>query len=33
MASDGIESKMSGTNLRPGTVREIVDDTATNLIE
>ena len=33
MASDGIEPKMSGTNLRPGTVREIVDDTATNLIE
>src|SRR6187402_1014861 len=33
MASDGIESKMSGTNLRPGTVREIVDETATNLIE
>jgi diaminopimelate epimerase len=33
MASDGIEAKMSGTNLRPGTVREIVDETATNLIE
>ena len=33
MASDGVEPKMSGTNLRPGTVREIVDDTATNLIE
>ena len=33
MASDGIESKMSGANLRPGTVRELVDETATNLIE
>jgi cold shock protein len=33
MASDGIESKMSGANLRPGAVRELVDDTATNLIE
>src|SRR4026209_2368969 len=33
MASDGIEPKMSGTKLRPGTVREIVDDTTTNLIE
>jgi CspA family cold shock protein len=33
MASDGIESKMSGTNLRPGTVRELVDETATNLFE
>ena len=33
MASDGIESKMPGTNFRPGTVREIVDETATNLIE
>ena len=33
MSSDGIESKMSGTNLRPGTVRELVDETATNLIE
>src|SRR4029450_12175140 len=33
MASNGIESKMSGTNLRPGTVRELIDDTATNLIE
>jgi cold shock protein len=32
-ASDGIETKMSGTNLRPGTVRELVDETATNLIE
>ena len=29
MASDGIESKMSGANLRPGTVRELVDETAT----
>ena len=33
MASDGIESKMPGTNFRPGTAREIVDETATNLIE
>jgi CspA family cold shock protein len=33
MASDGIESKMAETNLRPGTVRELVDETATNLIE
>jgi cold shock protein len=33
MASDGVESKMSGTNLRPGAVRELVDETATNLIE
>lgn len=33
MTSDGIESKMPGTTLRPGTVREIVDETATNLVE
>jgi len=33
MTSDGIEAKMAGTNFRPGTVREIVDETATNLIE
>ncbi len=33
MTSDGIEFKMAGTNIRPGTVRDIVDDTATNLIE
>ena len=33
MASDGIESKMPGSNLRPGTVRELVDETAANLIE
>ena len=33
MTSDGIESKMPGTNLRPGTVRELVDETAANLIE
>jgi cold shock protein len=33
MASDGVESKMSGTNLRPGTVREIAEETATDLIE
>src|SRR3954471_22731164 len=33
MASDGVESKMSGTNLRPGTVREIADESAGTLIE
>ena len=33
MASDGIESKMPGTNFRPGTAREIVEDTTANLIE
>jgi CspA family cold shock protein len=33
MASDGVESKMTGTNLRQGAVRELVDETATNLIE
>jgi len=33
MASDGVESKMSGTNLRQGAVRELVDETAANLIE
>ena len=33
MASDGVESKMSGTNLRQGAVRELVGETATNLIE
>jgi CspA family cold shock protein len=33
MASDGVESKMTGTNLRPGTVRELIDETAANLIE
>ena len=32
MASDGVESKMPGTNLRPGTVRELIDETGT-LIE
>ena len=32
MASDGIESKMPGTNLRSGTVRELIDETGT-LIE
>jgi len=31
--SDGIESDMPGTNFRPGTIRELVDETATNLIE
>src|SRR5476649_1698453 len=33
MASDGIESKMPITNLGPGPVRELVDDTATDLVE
>jgi CspA family cold shock protein len=33
MASDGVEPKMSGISLRPGTVRELADETATNLIE
>src|SRR3974390_2782756 len=33
MGSDVIESKMPGTNLRPGSVRELVDETVTNLIE
>ncbi len=33
MAADGIESKMPGTTLRPGTVRDIIDDTATDLVE
>jgi CspA family cold shock protein len=33
MASDGVESKMPGTNLRPGTVRELDDDVAVNLVE
>ena len=33
MASDGIDSKMSGTNLRPGTVQDLVDETSANLIE
>src|ERR1035438_8073690 len=33
MASDGVEAKMPGSNLRPGTVRELVDETAANLIE
>ena len=33
MASDGVESKMPGSNLRPGTVRELLDETAANLIE
>jgi CspA family cold shock protein len=32
MASDRIESKMPGTNLRPGTARELTEETA-NLIE
>ena len=33
MAADGIESKMPGTTLRPGTVRDLLDDTATDLVE
>ena len=33
MAADGVESKMPGTNLRPGTVRELVDETGTELVE
>jgi CspA family cold shock protein len=33
MASDGVEPKMSGISLRPGTVRELADEAATNLIE
>ncbi len=33
MASDGIELKMPGSNLRPGTVRDLVDETSANLIE
>ncbi len=32
MASDGIESKMPGTNLRSDSVRELIDETGT-LIE
>ena len=31
--SDGIEVKMPGTDFRPGTVRELVDDTGTDLVE
>ncbi len=33
MAADGVESKMPGTTLRPGAVRDLIDDTATDLIE
>lgn len=33
MATDGVESKMPGTTLRPGAVRDLIDDTATDLIE
>ncbi len=33
MASDGIEVKMPGADFRPGTVRELVDDAATDLVE
>jgi CspA family cold shock protein len=32
-ASDGIESKMPGTNFRPGIARELVEDPTTSLIE
>lgn len=31
--SDGIELNMPGTDFRPGTIRELVDETATNLVE
>jgi CspA family cold shock protein len=30
---DGIEAKMPGTDFRPGTVRDLVDETGTDLIE
>jgi cold shock protein len=30
---DGVKPKMSGTNLRPGTVRELTDETTGTLIE
>lgn len=33
MAADGVESKMPGTTLRPGAVRDLLDDTATDLVE
>jgi len=33
MANDGVDSKMPGTTLRPGAVRDLIDDTATDLIE
>jgi CspA family cold shock protein len=33
MASDEIDPKMTGSNLRPGTAREFVDEAAANLIE
>ncbi|MGE0565924.1 MAG: cold-shock protein [Pseudolabrys sp.] len=33
MASDGIESKLPGTGLGSGTARDLVDETAANLIE
>ncbi len=33
MTSDGIESKMPGTNYRPGTVVDLADEQATNLVE
>lgn len=33
MVSDGIDSKMSETSLRPGTVRELAEEAAASLIE
>jgi CspA family cold shock protein len=33
MASDGIEPKMPGANLGPGSARDLADETATDLIE
>lgn len=33
MAADGVESKMPGTTLRPGAVRDLLEDTATDLVE
>lgn len=33
MAADGVESKMPGTTLRPGAVQDLLDDTATDLVE
>ena len=33
MAADGVESKMPGTTLRPGADLDLIDDTATDLVE
>jgi CspA family cold shock protein len=33
IGSDGVEVKMPGADFRPGTVRELVDDTGTDLVE